>query len=288
MRSIASRRIAADPHGRSLQQLERDPDRGEAHARPRPMSPNRTSRATVVAPAAAQANQTRPTGFSRRAAVRSGDARDADCDVGARGFERTLRHRPRRRLADRPVRPNRLGRNAQQILFGLVGIDHEAALDHRGRPGDFRQEPRDEAAGAGFRGCDLECRGAESIEQRCGAERSDRVETWRRSAVANLLKQRTHCSRERRWKPGAVRSRLDRQRSGEQGRPSRPDPGPRRSASLPVPPAPANVEAPPPLEYSMSAHKPDPSLSTNCAPIWSRSSRKSGRGATIPSKRSGR
>ena len=111
------------------------------------MSPTRISRATVAAPALAQANQTRPTGFS--AVPPSGPATPVTLTAtSARGFERTLRHRPRRRLADRPVRPNRLGRNAQQVFFGFVGIDHEAALDDRGRAGDFREEPRDEAAGA--------------------------------------------------------------------------------------------------------------------------------------------
>jgi len=105
----------------------------------------------------------------RRAAIRSGNARDADCDLSTRGFERSLRHRPRCGLADRPVRPDRFGRNAQEILFRLVGIDHEAALDHRGRPRNFRQEPRDQTAGAGFRGCDLQFDGAASVEQRGGA-----------------------------------------------------------------------------------------------------------------------
>ena len=122
----------------------------------RPMSPNRSSRATVGCAAPRAGEMDEADRLRRRPAVRPGDSGDADRDLGARGAERALRHRHRRLTADRAVARERLGRNAEQFLLGRVGIDDEAALEHVRRAGNLRQKPGDEPAGARFRRRDHE------------------------------------------------------------------------------------------------------------------------------------
>ena len=108
-------------------------------------------------PRRAEAKWTRPTGFS--AVPPSGPAMPVtrDREVGGGMGEGALRHRARRRRADRALsrRGRRLG-HAEHLLLGVVGIDDEAALDDRRRAGNFRQQARDQPAGAGFGGGELQ------------------------------------------------------------------------------------------------------------------------------------
>ena len=128
----------------------------------RPMSPNRSSRATVGAPRRAQAKWTSPTGFA--AVPPSGPAMPVTLTATSarERLERPLGHRPRRLLADRAVPRERRGRNAEQLLLGRVGIDDEAALDHVGRARNLRQQPGDQPAGARFRRRDHQARDRDS------------------------------------------------------------------------------------------------------------------------------
>ena len=63
------------------------------------------------------------------------------------------------------MRSEGFGRHAEQLFFRVVGIDDEAALDDGGRAGNFGEKAGDQAAGAGFRGRDLEACVAAAVEQ---------------------------------------------------------------------------------------------------------------------------
>ena len=122
----------------------------------RESAPKRRSNANVGRPRRAQGEMDEPDRLLRRAAVRAGDSGDAHRDLGAGMGEGAERHRARRRFADRAVGGQNLVGNAEHLLLGFVGINDEAALEHRRRTRDFRQQGADQPAGAGFGRGELE------------------------------------------------------------------------------------------------------------------------------------
>ena len=116
----------------------------------------------------AQAKWTSPTGFS--ALPPPGPATPVMLTaMSAREARRApSRHLARRRLADRAVRRQRRRGDAEQFLLGFVGVGDETALDHVRRAGDLRQQRRDEPAGAGFGGRELQAVRPAEIEHGAG------------------------------------------------------------------------------------------------------------------------
>ena len=114
------------------------------------MSPKRSSRASVGPPRRAQAKWTRPTGFA--AVPPSGPATPVTLTAtSAREALSAPSAIALAAVADCAVLRQRLGWNAEQFLFGGVGIDDEATLEHGRRAGNLGQKPGDQAAGAQFR-----------------------------------------------------------------------------------------------------------------------------------------
>ena len=62
------------------------------------------------------------------------------------------------------ARERRLG-NAEHRVLGRIRIGDETAVDHVGGASDLGERAGDEAAGAGFRGRDLEPAGAAALQQ---------------------------------------------------------------------------------------------------------------------------
>ena len=154
---------------RRLQKLEADPDRGEPHRLAADVAePLFAGDRRAAAPGAGEMDEA--DRLRRRAAVRPGDSGDADRDLGARFLERALGHRPRGLTADGAVLGQCLGRNAEQLLLGGVGIGDKAALEHVGGTRDLRQKCGNKPAGAGFGGRDHPPGGAITSDERGGAD----------------------------------------------------------------------------------------------------------------------
>ena len=67
-----------------------------------------------------------------------------------------------------PWRGDQVGRDAEHLHLGIVGVGDEAALDHVRGAGDLREQRRDQAAGTTFGRGDALAPRAERVEEaRC-------------------------------------------------------------------------------------------------------------------------
>src|SRR6516164_1296173 len=94
----------------------------------------------------------------------AGDAGDGDREIDRRMGERARRHRLGGLAAHRAMTFQDRGGNAEHRLLGRIRIGDEAAVDHVGRPRDLGERARDQAAGAGFRGCHRQPVGAAALQ----------------------------------------------------------------------------------------------------------------------------
>ena len=113
----------------------------------------------------------------------------ATASCGAGIFQRAFRHGAATGSDTAPCCAQQLGRHAQQIFLGFVGIGDEAAFDHIGRAGNLGEQRRDQSAGAAFGGDDMHALGARRGQQR-PAPRT-------RSAVGEHQISRKYCTRGR-------------------------------------------------------------------------------------------
>jgi hypothetical protein len=109
-----------------------------------------------------------PDRLARRGTARSRDSSDGHREIDIGMFERAEGHRNGDFLADRTEGVELCGLDAKHGVLGLVGIGDEAAVDHVGGAGYFRQRGGDKAAGAGFRRGDLELTHPAEIEEGAG------------------------------------------------------------------------------------------------------------------------
>ena len=173
---------------------------------PRPMSPRRSSWCRVGAPRRASARCTRPTGLVGAAAAGAGDARHGDGEVGVGVGERALGHGAGNRLADGAVRGDEVGRHAELLGLGGVGVGDEAALDDVGGAGDLGEQGGDQPAGATLGGGELQRARAAGVEQAGRFVGSGR----RRTCGASL----THATKEN-GASGQLAPLQDREQRGE-------------------------------------------------------------------------
>jgi hypothetical protein len=80
----------------------------------------------------------------------AGHTGDGQADLRCRTLQCAAGHGPCHRLADRAVALDQIGRHAQHLVLGGVGVGDKAA-EHGGRAaGNGRQRRRDQPARAGF------------------------------------------------------------------------------------------------------------------------------------------
>ena len=82
-----------------------------------------------------------PHRLFRRAAIGSGDAGDRDGDVRGSALQRAFGHGAAHLFAHGAVARDEIGRHAEQLGLGGVGIGDEAAFDHGGRAGTSVNSP---------------------------------------------------------------------------------------------------------------------------------------------------
>src|SRR5690606_29917205 len=109
-----------------LEHLERGLERGEADVLAAPGTEVLLPVARrTAAPRAAEMHEA----FLVVLPARAGKARDRQREVGVRAAQRALGHGQRDLAADRAVRLDHAAIEAEQLALGVVGIDHEAALE---------------------------------------------------------------------------------------------------------------------------------------------------------------
>ncbi len=136
--------------GQIVQHPERLQYRLFADCRPRPISPNRFSACDEASGARRHGEMHEADRLFRRTTVRPGNARHRYSDIDRRVGDAAARHLFRGFAADGAILVQRCRRYADHVLFGLIGVGDEAALEHAGNARALRPSvPATMPAGAG-------------------------------------------------------------------------------------------------------------------------------------------